>query len=331
MTHVLGRSAVAADIEWMKDLARRGELADRVRGGTEDESARLLAALYSVVWPIVFGRVTRPVEQGRGHFRCAARFELLADDCLDRFHDDAAAVVDRALAKATVPIASLEAWLAGLSATAIVDAYRRRRGERGAPQRPRLPKWLVEALDDPWLGALALRIMEWVGVPATAGIHTWPLGQWAELRGQLTGDWAGSTEDRVAAEVDAVLAVMGRQRRWYDQNIEVPLGRKQAPTVAVAPRHVDGVDHPPLSLGEPGADADILLTEAASAAVAAIEKRLAVGGEPTEAVREVLRDLFCDGETGGAEAAEWLSARLLDADAVEVLTAEVLTVLRDDV
>jgi hypothetical protein len=70
----------------------------------------------------------------------------LADERLDRFHDDVEAVVDDLLTHARHPVFDLEGWVAGRLNAATVNGHRRLRGERGALQRPRLPGWLGAAL-----------------------------------------------------------------------------------------------------------------------------------------------------------------------------------------
>lgn len=318
----------------LRDLAHQGELSSTFRSAGREEHDDLLRALYSITWPVVFNRITRPVELRRGHPRCAKGVEALIPECADRFHDDVAAVLAATVRRATDPITDLEGWIAVTSTYATVDAHRKRRGEVGALQRPRLSLWLRGRLgDDPWLTTLAVHVLEWVGVPTTAGTGLWPLSSWAQRRAEVTSDWAGSTREVVAAEVEVVLAAMRTRPTWYADHVEGPLGHKRAPTMP----HPDAdAVFPPLALVEPSEGAESLLTDAAVVAMRAIEVRLRRGEEPRAAVLDVVRHLFCgdDGvvpaaghDTGSTE--EWLAGQLLDDAGVERIVAAVLRVVLD--
>src|SRR6185369_13070063 len=101
------------------------------------------------------------------------------------------------------PIKNLEGWVASRIRPATVDGHRRRRGLRGAQQRPRVPAWLAAELGgEPWLTTLATRILEWVGVTTTAGTELWPLDAWAELRTTVTDDPVRSGPAHVRADVE---------------------------------------------------------------------------------------------------------------------------------
>jgi hypothetical protein len=236
--------------------------------------------------------VTRPVERRRGHSRCAAGLRQLAHDCLDRFHDDVDAVLDDLFARADLPITSLEGWLTMRMTRATVDGYRRRRGERGAPQRPRVPVWLATALGgDAWLGELAKAILDWVGTDATAGGSLWPLTSWAERRSALTGEHA--SEAMVAKDVETVLAAMRRRASWYEKNVEGPLGRKQAPVWFASPAtEGDHAEPEHLDLVARHERDDGLLQELAAAAIDLIGRRLARGEDVTTVVPDVLGAVF---------------------------------------
>jgi hypothetical protein len=245
------------------------------------------AAGVAVAWPIVFNRLTRRIEQRRNHPVCAIGVDHLADDCLDRFHDDVEAVVDDLLAHARQPVHDLEGWIAGRLTAATVDAHRRRRGERGALQRPRLPGWLAAELGhDRWLMELAVQMLVWVGVTNTAGTSVWPLESWAQQRAAHTGDWAGSDPAATAREVDRVVAAMRRRPDWYESYVERPLGRKQAPVAALPPTDA------PLALADPDESVEAEMRRLAADAVGAIGRRLGRGEQTQAVVAEVIRAVF---------------------------------------
>lgn len=282
----------------LRELAREGRLAAVVAAADRTERQAFTAAAYDVVWPIVFSRLTRGIEQRRGHPGCAAGIDHLADECLDRFHDDVEAVVEDVLTHARQPVLNLEAWITGRLNAATVDGHRRRRGMRGALQRPRLPGWLTRDLGgDGWLTALATRMLVWVGVSNTAGAEVWPLESWAQERAAHTGDWT-SDPAVVAREVETVLAAMRRRPQWYESYVERPLGRKQAP-VAARPV-VDGAAESavPLALGDPHARVDGELRRLAATAVGAIDQRRGHGRETKAIVVEVIRAVFGGALTG---------------------------------
>ncbi|MBB5867896.1 hypothetical protein F4553_001275 [Allocatelliglobosispora scoriae] len=211
----------------LRELASTGGLARRAACVLGEERMSLVREAYEVVWPVVFQRITRRVEAGRGHHTCAISVRHLADGCLDGFHDDVEAVVEHVLTHATMPIRDLEAWVASRLTVATVDAHRRRRGQRGALQRPRLPKWLAQALgNDPWPRELATQILVWAGVTATAGTAVWPVDRWAQRRAEVTGDTVGADPALVRREIETVLRVMQGRPAWYAKYVEEPMGRK---------------------------------------------------------------------------------------------------------
>ena len=322
----------------VRELARRGELARSVAGATAPERRRLTGAVYEVAWPLVFARLTRRLELQRGHPACAASLRGLADECFDRFQDDLEAVVADVLRRATVPIDNLDAWICSRLNAATVDAHRRRRGERGALQRPRLPAWLRDALcNDRWLTTLAIEMLVWVGVPATAGTGAWPLDSWAHRRAVLTEDWRGSDPSTVAREVEIVRRAMERRPGWYAAYVEAPLGRKQAPVVP-APRDASDrtVEPAALPLVERHEVDDARLRDLASLAVAAIGDRIAHGEAPTTAVTDVVTVTF-GGGTGGdsldvaptasASDDERVVALMADPAVVDRVVATVLSII----
>jgi hypothetical protein len=246
----------------------------------------------------VFTRITRRVEQSRGHSVCAAGVHRLADECLDRFHDDVEAVVDDLLTHARTPIRHLEAWIAGRLTAATVDAHRRRRGLRGALQRPRLPGWLAGELGhDRWLTTLATQMLVWVGISSTAGHEVWPYEAWAQERGACTGDWQRSDPRIVAREVATVLAAMRRRPDWYERYVERPLGAKQAPVATLPVDETPGEAALPLALGDPYERMEAEMRRLAAVAVASIDRR-AGAADDTEAIVEVIRGVFGGPFTG---------------------------------
>ena len=112
----------------VRDLARRGILADRARTASDAERGLLRAGGYALVWPVVFQRLTRRIELARGHPACASSVHRLEADCLDKFHDDVEAVLDDLLTSAKVPVVNLEGWIA----RRIGPASRPRRRPRGS-------------------------------------------------------------------------------------------------------------------------------------------------------------------------------------------------------
>jgi hypothetical protein len=306
----------------VRELARRGILATEVRAMPHSERRLLRIEAYEIVWPVVFHRLTRRLETGRGHHRCASSVRRLEQECLDRFHDDVDAVLDDLFGNAKVPIANLEGWVSRRITAATVNAHRRRRGERGALQRPRLPGWLADALGhEPRLLALAVDLLVWVGVETTAGTQLWPLDAWAERRGAQTGDHQGAHRT-VTEDVAAVLAAMRRRPTWYQRYVERPLGRKQAPLRLVSWTTRPDSSPEPSYLSLSGHDIDdARLLERAAAAVTTIEARLARSEDPRAVVVDVLTTVFDPG-TGaeeldrcpgsGPDAGEMVTALLAD-------------------
>ncbi|MFY1634761.1 hypothetical protein ACN27F_16035 [Solwaraspora sp. WMMB335] len=256
---------------------------------------------YELVWPVVYNRLTRRVEIQRGHHRCASGMHRLQPDCFDRFQDDVEAVIADLLKNAKVPIANLEGWVTSRLGPATVDAHRRRRGERGALQRPRMPAWLVDGLDhDQWLTVLALEVLVWVGVPTTAGLNLWPLAAWTERKATVTGRH-GTGEAEVARDVDRVLLAMRARPQWYAKYVERPLGHKQAPVLSGPGSDADPArEEVHLPLVEPYEADDTRLAELAAVAVEAIEARLRRGDDRRCAVSTVLQAVFGAG-TGADE------------------------------
>lgn len=282
------------NVEVVRDLAGRGTLARRVASASPVQRRTLVGGVYEIAWPVVFNRVTRLVELRRGHVPCSRSVSNLADECLDRFHDDVEAAVDYVLRNAHQPILNMEAWLASRLRAATVDGHRRRRGLVGALQRPRVPAWLANNLgQDRWLVSLATQILIWVGVTSTAGAGLWPLDSWAHRRGMTTGDWPGSDQATVQREVEIVLDAMRHRYQWYLDYVERPLGHKRAPVVTLLTEDARNAEPPALSSTEEHELDNEHLVNLAADAIAAIEVRLRRGEDARAAVVDVIRTVFC--------------------------------------
>ncbi|GAA1629618.1 hypothetical protein [Catellatospora bangladeshensis] len=317
------------DLPGLRELARRGLLAAYVAAASAQERRRLRVEAYDLLLVLVFGQLTRNLELRRGHRGCARGVRHLADECLDRFHDDMNAVLDDLFANARIPIQNLEGWVRRRLTHATVDAYRRRRGERGALQRPRVPGWLAERLGGRAdLAALAVEMLEWVGVEATAGAQDWPVDAWAQARAARTGEDLDKARRAVTEDVALVLTAMRGRPRWFADYVERPLGRKRP-----APATGDADARSTEEGGHGGQDS---LRDLAALAFAALELRLARGEEPRAAVSEVLRTVFAAGSGresldrlpgASAGADEWVLAQLADPAAVARITDAVLALL----
>jgi hypothetical protein len=318
----------------VRRLASSGELAHRAATASPADYRLLHRGAYAICWPIVFQRLTRGLEYGRGHSRCAAGLEYLQPDCLDRLHDDTEASVVDLLRNAKISIRNVEGWIARRIGQATVDANRRRRSERGAVQRPRLPQWLAAQLGrNAWLSALAVDVQAWVGVPATAGTGLWPYGVWTDRRIAATGDYGG-TEHETMEDVETVLAAMRVNRAWYEKYIERPLGRKVAPVLAVQPTAQEGVQDLPLTLRHESEEAQ--RSELAATAIDAIAARLDRGEDPRTVVVEIIQAVFGSGtgadgmdQPPGEGCADDESAlrALADPATVDRIVNEILTIV----
>ncbi|WP_103350729.1 hypothetical protein [Amycolatopsis sp. CA-128772] len=299
-----------------RDLARQGELAGYAALASEGERKLLRADLYGIVQPVVFGQLTKKLELNRGHFRCATAVSSLADECLDRFHDDMDAVLDDLFRNVRVPVHNLEGWVRTRLTAVTVDAYRRRRGARGALQRPRVPAWLAMKLGGRQsLLELAVDMLEFAGHEVAAGAGIWPVGTWAARRAMRTGGDFEAARRAVERDVDAVVAAMRSRPRWFDDYVERPLGRKRIPLPPAAPPE----------LGEPADPArhqaaEAVLTELAGVAVTAIGTRLARGEDARTVVVDVVRAVF-------EEPADARIAALADRASTDRLVAAVLAIV----
>jgi hypothetical protein len=328
-----GRGDRSGDVEQLRNLARIGALAEWMSTSPKSGQTRIRRALYEVTWPIVFNTMTRGMELRRGHIECAQGLRRLTAECLDRFHDDVAAVIDGVIRRGATEVQNLEAWIATITKSATVDGHRRRRGERGALQRPRLPKWLAAELgSDGWMATLAVQILVWVGLPWTAGTDLWPLDSWAEQRALSTGDWTASTPDTVRTEIDLVLDRMRMNSDWYAAHVERPLEHKQVPSLSPAQHEYhDTFEFEPFMLVRQHETDDIRLTSLARTAIRAIRTRLRADEDPRSVVPSVLRLVFCDDQSGTgldhpphetSEEDKWLAGQLTnDADVSRLVVA----------
>ncbi|MEU4192769.1 hypothetical protein AB0E69_12780 [Kribbella sp. NPDC026611] len=331
MTYIEEPSAAADDV---RRLAGAGQLKDRFWDASRDEQRRLRAGAAEIAGPLVYERVTRPVERRRHHYECATTLQRMLPDCLDRFHDDVDAVLDDLFAHAKIPIANLEGWITSRLRRATIEGHRRRRGERGAPQRPRVPAWLAEELEhDAWLIDLAKATLEWVGTDATAGSLLWPLNAFADRRAAFTGNHTAG-EAVVAGELEVVLAAMRRRPAWYAKYVERPIGRKPAqvwyPPYSAAN---DSAEPTPLALVDPHERDDAVLREIASVAIEIIGTRINGGEDVTTAVIDVLAAMFGSladsDDLENEEETSQIAALIDDPVKLKRIVATVLEILGD--
>lgn len=290
----IGTSNTRLDI---RELARHGVLATYVLNLSDADRRLLRAAATELVYPVVFERKTRRLELRRRHHLCASSIYRLEPDCLDRFHDDVEAAVDDLFRHAKDRILNLEGWVATRLNASTIDAYRRRRGRRGAMQRPRLPQWLSASLGHELrLMRLALDILEWVGVDTPPAATLWPFASWAERRVAATGDYEAAYR-WVVADLEFVLAAMRQRPKWYADFIERPLGHKSIP-LPFMPRDDAGAGAAEawsvIRERQQEAD-DARLREAAALAIEEVSARIRLGHDRREAVIEVIHALFGSG------------------------------------
>jgi hypothetical protein len=320
----------------LRDLAASGIL--RQAAGIPGECAWLRSAAFEVAMPLVWERHTRPLENRKGHRRCASGMIRLAPECHDGFTNDLESVVT-ALLSYGGPIANLEGWISARMSNAIKDGHRQRRArEMGAQQRVRVPARLAARLDgDPWLVALAGRVLLWAGVRHTAGTELWPLQAWAEERTAFTGPSAGDPRAAVACDLDVVLRAMrDSDPAWFEKYVERPLGRKWAPVPAGWPED-DGTARPEATCLQlvPGHERDeASLAEAAARSLTMIRAALASGADPRMAVVDALTVNFLSvvalrGELDrapGSDTGDVVAAILNDRGALDRLVPVVLAI-----
>lgn len=323
----------------VRELAEQGVLAAYYEEASEQERRRLRIDAYQLLHMIVFLQLTRRVEKHRGHRECAASITGLRPDCLDRFHDDMDAVLDDLFRNARVPIWNLEGWVSRRLGKATVDGYRRRRGARGALQRPRIPRWLAQQLhDDQRLMTLAIAMLEWVGQEATAGLYDWPVEVWSESRIAECGDY-DSARRSVEQDIATVIAAMMTHPDWCADYVDRPMGQKRFP---LAKSYRDTSDEPAPDPGRPLMDAlaadDARRTELATLAIEAIRARVDRGEDAPAAVLGVISTIFGSGT--GSESIDRLPGedsgddvqvafRLADRETVDRLVAVVLKILEE--
>jgi hypothetical protein len=320
----------------VRELARQGLLADTFEQASATERRRLRREAYELLHPVVFGQLTCRIEARRGHRDCMASISRLRPDCLDRFYDDMDAVLDDLFHHARKPIHNLEGWVSSRLIRATVDAYRRRRGSRGALQRPRIPRWLARKLyHDGRLLDMAIQMLEWVGVDATAGADDWPIEAWFAQRATETGDYEAARR-AVVQDVATVIAAMRTNARWYRSYVERPMGHKRFPlTVAYADGAGTAPDQPPTALDASAVD-DARRVELAALAVALITARVERGGDVRAVVVDVIATVFGSGTAAevldrmpgqGGDDSELIEARLADPRTVDRIIAVVLELL----
>jgi hypothetical protein len=307
--------------DFVRGLATTGELAVVAAAASDDELRAMRAGLYEIVQPVVFQCLTRKFEIARGHRGCATSVFRLEDGCLDRFHDDMDAVLEDVFRNATMPVHNLEGWIRRRLTIATVNGYRRRRGERGALQRPRIPRWLATRLGEvPRLTTLATDLLEFVGSDGVVSTSVWPVDTWAERRALVSGDFE-SARRQVVRDIEVVLSAMRTRPAWYEAYVERPLGHKPHPAVPIPRTAADDLPHS-------NASDDVLLFELASIAVHRIGSRIAGGENPRTAAVDVVVQVFTNG-VGGLDRfpgdapafAELVVAGLADDATVDRLSA----------
>jgi hypothetical protein len=320
----------------VRELVRSGRLHHQYEQASPAERRRLRSEVYELLAGLVFMQLTRRMEARRGHRDCMESILRLRPDCMDRFSDDMDAVLDDLLRSAGKPIENLEGWVTRRLKAVTIDAYRRRRGDRGAMQRPRIPRWLAEELgQDERLMKLAVRMLEWAGVEASAGIHDWPFDVWSAQRIADGEDEPGANRS-VADDVAAVAAAMRKRPKWYAKYVDTPMGRKPVPTDAGSHEGAGSVSELAQAAYAAESADDARRTQLAELALDLIQARVARGEDIDGVVVDVVELLFGSGsgseELGrvpgrGASDDELVRARLADPATVDRIVATVLGLL----
>lgn len=292
----------------LTEIAARGELARAARELPAEAVAELRREAFALVWPLIYHHHTRALELRRGHLLCAQALRGMDPACYDRFSDNVIWVIDYLFAYAKSPIANLPGWIRSRTDAAIIDGYRRRRGELGAQQRPRVPKWLAAELADEWLVQLAERILDWVGRTSSAGTR-WPLDSWAQARAAVTGDWRHAADPhRVLADVGLVCGAMDRMRpAWYARYVEQPLDRRCALAIDLCAEF-------DLAAVPAASDDEGLMVELAALALDSIVDQTAAGADPAVVVPAVLDRVFLRDHAASVPASRpWHTDSIIDA------------------
>jgi hypothetical protein len=323
-----------SDFARVRDAMASGRLDRFMRTATAGERA----ALYMIVYHLVF-RVVQIRERVRGHSDCAGSPERMRPECHDQFLDNVETMLEDLLRHAHIPVANAEGWLRSRFNAVTVDANRRRRGRAGALQRPRMPQWLDRLLTTEWHRTLALEIMNWVGVPQSAGLSLWPLNAWAALRDQVTGT-TGSSDAEVMADINIVLRAMRTNAPWFSSYIERPIGHKQTGVVPAQRTGAENSEREPDHLDLVSADehTDALLRRLAAVAVNDIADALAAGGDVNAAVVTALTEVFVVGSGAdglaelpgaGTDHAELVERLLANEENVRRIAKTVIEILRE--
>jgi hypothetical protein len=294
-----------------------------------------IAEFHTAAWEIFLPIARR---QHRKICRNCTDRGLVRPICADRTNENAIALLERFF-RARQEIEVLEAWATAALMNAIIDHYRKQRGERGALQRARVPKWLAAALGhDPKHVLLAELIIDWAGVPTTGCLSSlWPYGEWAERCAHLAGGRHAYGEREVRRDVEHVLAVMRRQRpAWLAEHILEPLTYQEVPVV----HEPGGTAYEEFRRARDASAAkdEQYLDESASHLIAALQAEARRGGLSAAVVRHLIvaefgrrpagRDVGRVPGDGPADLDDAVQAALTD-DRIDALVAEVLAILAE--
>jgi hypothetical protein len=295
-----------------------------------------VAEFHTAAWEIFLPIARR---EHRTQCRNCTQRGLVGPVCVDRTNENAIALLERFF-RARQEIQVLEAWATAALLNAIVDHYRRQRGERGALQRARVPKWLATAFGhDPKRVLLAELIIDWVGVPTTGGLSSlWPYGEWADRCAPLAGGRHAYGERDVRRDVEHVLAVMRRQRpAWFAAHILEPLTYQEVPVV----HEPGGTEYEQFRRAREASSAkdEQYLDDSATNLIAALQAEARRGGGLSAAVvRHLIAAEFGRRPAGsdvgrlpGDEPADLDDAvhSALTDDRIDALVAEVLAILAE--
>src|ERR1041384_707162 len=105
------------------EAARQGRLRDYLEADPDTANA----VLYGIVSEVVYERLTRGLERGRGHHGCAVSVWRLEPDCHDQYQDAVAAVRADLVRHADLCIENVRGWLVPRLKPVVIDDHRRRR------------------------------------------------------------------------------------------------------------------------------------------------------------------------------------------------------------